>query len=134
MTGKKKLKQIGEIKGEIEVERINEIERTSESAQAKDKERLLVLRTEIDQIDQDLLLLIKERFERAIEIAVIKDNTGLDIYDPDREANILRALGNKLGENESLFEIISVFESILKLSKKAQGKHIQEMHKGGFKG
>ena len=96
---------------------------------ALSKDRLLILRTEIDQIDQALLELIKDRFERAIEIAVIKDDTGLDIYDPDREANILRALGNKLGENESLFEIISVFESILKLSKKAQNKHIQEMHK-----
>lgn len=93
------------------------------------KENLLRLRKEIDEIDRDLLELVIKRFETAIEIAKIKDLEGLPLYDPDREAAILRQLSVRLGENESIFEIVSVFESLLALSKKAQKKALETNHK-----
>ncbi len=90
-----------------------------------DNEELLKLRNEIDLIDRELLGLISKRFDCAIKIAKIKESEGLEIYDPNREAYILRRLSMQLGENESLFEIVSVFESILGLSKKAQKKALE---------
>ncbi len=89
------------------------------------KENLINLRKEIDEIDRDLLDLIVKRFECAIQIAIIKDSEGIALYDPDREAAILRQLSVRLGENESIFEIVSVFESLLALSKKAQKKVLE---------
>lgn len=89
------------------------------------KEHLLDLRKEIDEIDREILDLVIRRFETAIEIAKIKDLEGLPLYDPDREAAILRQLSVRLGENESIFEIVSVFESLLALSKKAQKKALE---------
>lgn len=91
--------------------------------------RLETLRGEIDQVDKALLALLVQRFDYAIEIADIKETEGLSIYDPDREAHILRQLSMQLGENESLIEIISVFEGMLKLSKKAQFKHLDALAK-----
>lgn len=89
------------------------------------KERLISLRKEIDEIDRSILDLVIRRFDTAIEIAKIKEGEGLPLYDPDREAAILRQLSGRLGENESIFEIVSVFESLLALSKKAQRKALE---------
>lgn len=93
------------------------------------KKNLDSLRKEIDDIDRELLELIVKRFECAVQIAKIKDAAGIALYDPDREATILRQLSVRLGENESIFEIVSVFESLLGLSKKAQKKALDASHK-----
>ena len=90
-----------------------------------ENEELLNLRKEIDTIDHELLELISKRFDCAIKIAKIKESEGIEIYDSNREAYILRRLSMEIGENESLFEIISVFESLLGLSKKAQKKALE---------
>ena len=91
-------------------------------------ENLLHMRKEIDEIDRSLLELITKRFEIAIKIAKIKASSDQPLYDPEREAAILRQLSGRLGENESIFEIISVFESLLALSKKAQKKALEAEH------
>jgi monofunctional chorismate mutase len=88
-----------------------------------------VLRKEIDKIDKQLMELLKERFSYATEIAEIKQAMGTELYDPDRESNILRQLSMKIGDHESLIEILSVFESLLQLSKKAQNKHLNALKK-----
>jgi chorismate mutase len=93
------------------------------------QERLSVLRAEIDGIDQQLMLLLVKRFASVIEIAEIKHTLGLEMYDPDRESIILKQIGTRLGENESLLEIISLFECLLNFSKKAQNKHLVGLEK-----
>ena len=85
------------------------------------------LRSKIDVIDQALLELLSERFEHAVKIAEIKSREGLMLYDPEREAQILKQLAVKLDDHESLMEIVSVFESMLMLSKKAQAKHLDKL-------
>lgn len=85
---------------------------------------LSLLRAEIDKIDKALLDLLSERFNYAARIAEIKSAEGLELYDPEREAQILEQLALKLEHHESLVEVVSVFEAMLQLSKKAQAKHL----------
>lgn len=92
------------------------------------KDNLMALRQEIDTIDKALIALLSERFEHAVKIAEIKQQQGTALYDPDREAQILRQLSASLGAHESLFEIVSVFEALLNLSKKAQAKHLDKLN------
>jgi chorismate mutase len=48
------------------------------------------LRTKIDELDLRLVELLNQRASCALEIGEIKRTLGLDIYQPDREAQVLR--------------------------------------------
>ena len=69
------------------------------------------LRTQIDQIDEKILDLIKKRFNLAIEIGKHKKENGLSIKDPDREKEIM---SNKTGIYKKIWELL------LKESKRLQ--------------
>ena len=47
------------------------------------------IRNAIDTIDAQLLKLFNERARCAIELGNIKEDAGLDIYDPERESQIV---------------------------------------------
>ncbi len=104
---------------EIKVETLETTEMVSELGH---------LRTEIDKIDKALLSLLSERFKHAVKIAEIKSKQGLELYDPEREAFILRQLALQLDDHESLTEVVSVFEAMLLFSKKAQAKHLEGLN------
>ena len=53
---------------------------------------LLAIRQRIDDIDQDLVALLAERFKLTHEIGLLKANRELDPLDPHREAQKLEAL------------------------------------------
>ncbi len=50
-------------------------------------------RKSIDKIDTQLVKLFNERARCAAEIGKIKAQNGLEIYNPDREKNILKHVG-----------------------------------------
>ncbi len=50
------------------------------------------LRKRLDRVNRDLLSLVQERGELVLEVAVLKDDLGIDSYDPRREAEMLREL------------------------------------------
>lgn len=54
-----------------------------------ENERLKNLRDEIDRIDREILKLLNDRAQIAIEIAKIKRAKGLSFYDPVREKDII---------------------------------------------
>jgi chorismate mutase/prephenate dehydratase len=47
-------------------------------------------RTQIDDIDRQLVKLMNERSQCAIEIARIKKQRNMGVVDPDRERNVFR--------------------------------------------
>ena len=59
------------------------------------KNKLDELRKEIDSIDSRLLKLFNERARHAIEIGVIKSNENQEIYDPEREIEIIKKFINR---------------------------------------
>lgn len=48
------------------------------------------LRRRIDRIDEQLVALFNDRARCAIEIGEIKQRLGLPVYQPEREAEVLR--------------------------------------------
>jgi chorismate mutase-like protein len=48
------------------------------------------LRRRIDQLDEQLVALLNERARCALEIGNVKHTLGVEVYQPDREAEVLR--------------------------------------------
>ena len=74
------------------------------------------LRRRIDQLDERLVELLNERAQCALEIGKIKKTLGLDVYQPEREAEVLRHVRSHGRDTESPLEgdaIVRVFERII---------------------
>ena len=74
------------------------------------------LRQRIDQLDEKLVELLTERANCALQIGKLKHDLGLEVYQPDREAEVLhnvqshgRHMGSPLGGDA----IVRVFERII---------------------
>ena len=53
------------------------------------------LRKQLDSIDDQIISLLNERAEVADSVRAIKQRDGLDVYDQDREEQILARVKNK---------------------------------------
>lgn len=51
-------------------------------------------RRKIDEIDRQLVALLNERMKCAIEIGKIKKELGIEIYSPEREAEVMMNVAN----------------------------------------
>jgi chorismate mutase-like protein len=74
------------------------------------------LRTRIDELDQRLVELLNERAACALRIGEIKQELGLEIYQPDREADVLnhvREHGAALGGPLAGEALTRLFERII---------------------
>jgi chorismate mutase-like protein len=84
------------------------------------KNRLLQLRNQIDMVDEEILLFLNRRAEFVTEVGQIKQKENISIFDPEREAELIKRL-NSLNkgplENEMLQEL---FQSIINTLKKLQ--------------
>ena len=79
------------------------------------------LRKEIDAIDTQLVNLFKERMEKAASVAEYKKNTGMKIYDPHRERDLLLRISELTGEeHESAARVW--FSLLMELSRSYQSK------------
>ncbi|PJG82710.1 bifunctional chorismate mutase/prephenate dehydrogenase [Caviibacterium pharyngocola] len=70
-------------------------------------EALKELRTEIDQLDRELLQLFAKRLELVRKVGEVKHRQGLPIYVPEREAEMLQARrceAEKMGVSADLIE------------------------------
>ena len=52
------------------------------------------LRRRIDQLDERLVELLNERASCALEIGRLKQTLGLEVYQPEREAEVLRLIAS----------------------------------------
>ncbi len=80
------------------------------------------IRKQIDFIDNEILRLIKKRFEYSETLAKVKFNEGLKIYDEVRERKILDKIKINSGEFEKY--VLPIFVEILTSSKLIQ----QDLH------
>ncbi len=76
------------------------------------------IRVQIDQIDEKIVPLLKERMNLSLEVAEQKRKEGLPIYHPERELAILDKVSNSGGEFGSY--ISAVYREIMGVSKEAQ--------------
>lgn len=74
------------------------------------------LRRRIDQLDEQLVELLNERAHCALEIGKLKKTLGLEVYQPDREAEVLHHVRSHGKQTSSPLEgdaIARVFERII---------------------
>lgn len=79
-------------------------------------------RNEIDEIDSQIVGLLKQRFDCCLEIAKYKKENSLPVLNIEREKEILEKVkkaGGKHGDS-----IAAVYEEIMRRSKKEQEKAI----------
>ena len=74
------------------------------------------LRQRIDRLDEKLVELLTERANCALQIGKLKHDLGLDVYQPDREAEVLHHVqshGRQMGSPLGGEAIVRVFERII---------------------
>ncbi len=74
------------------------------------------LRERIDQLDERLVELLNERAACALEVGKLKHALGIEVYQPDREAVVLRhirACGHRANGPFGPEAIVRVFERII---------------------
>ena len=84
------------------------------------KERLLQLRKNIDEVDEELLKVLNRRAELVIEVGQIKQKENIQVLDSDREAQLmarLSTLNDGPIEDEMLKDL---FQSIIDILKRLQ--------------
>jgi chorismate mutase len=79
------------------------------------------LRTDIQQINEEIIALIAERIQTAQQIGKIKDEQNKPIHQPDQERRVLEFCKQKAKqENISSKDIESVFSTIIAMSRRSQ--------------
>jgi chorismate mutase / prephenate dehydrogenase len=89
------------------------------------------IRDRIDGLDQEIIRLLKNRYENARLLGRIKQQRGLEYRDPEREKIILRKIereATSLGLDPNL--IRPIFEQIFALSLQAQRNYLEKPGKG----
>lgn len=84
-------------------------------------------RRQIDQVDNEILILLKRRFQLAKKIAVYKQSVDIEIYDPTREHEIMESLKIK-AQHMNLPEgfVRNLFQAIIEQSKVNQKDHMDK--------
>src|SRR2546423_9437108 len=77
-------------------------------------------RCRIDELDQQLVQLFNERAQCAIEIGHIKRRLGLDVYSPQREAQVIANVTSANGGPLDTEAIKRLFERVIDESRRIE--------------
>lgn len=83
------------------------------------------LRNEIDVLDRNIVELLNKRAVAAHEIGRLKRQTSLPIYEPRREATILRNVSEANTGPLSNADLQSIYESIIAVMRALQRSEIE---------
>ena len=82
--------------------------------------RILELRQQIDQLDEDIIQLLKKRMGISKEVGKLKEELDIPVEDKGREQEIIDRLTSQAGRNLSEEQLIRIFTSVFKSSKQVQ--------------
>lgn len=82
---------------------------------------LELMRKKIDEIDDKLLLLFKERLEVSKKIGLLKKKHNMKIFDPQREREIIDSCTQNVNEDEKIY-IEKFLRNLMDISKEVQNK------------
>ena len=81
---------------------------------------LSVTRKEIDEVDKQIVKLIEQRMDLALEVAKYKISTGKPIYDRKRELEKLEKLGSMASTEFNAKSVQELFLQIMSVSRRYQ--------------
>lgn len=84
------------------------------------------LRVEIDKVDKEILPLFLKRMELCGKVAEFKRKTGMEIFDPIRERQVLDNKMQLLDSPDMADEVYEFFNSMMCISRVRQGKFLRE--------
>ena len=82
--------------------------------------RILTLRKKIDDLDEEIIKLLKTRMEISKKVGLLKEKLHIPIEDKLRENEIIERLTSKAGKNLSEEQLIRIFTAVFKTSKQMQ--------------
>ena len=82
---------------------------------------LELMRKKIDEIDDKLLVLFKERLEVSKKIGLLKKKHNIKIFDPQREQEIIDSCTQNVNEDEKMY-IEKFLRNLMDISKEVQTK------------
>ena len=84
-------------------------------------DRILDLRKTIDELDQEIIRLLKERMHISKKVGALKEKLHIPIEDQNREKEIIERLTQQVGKNLTEEQLIRIFTAVFKSSKQVQG-------------
>ena len=82
---------------------------------------LELMRIKIDEIDDKLLALFKERLEVSKKIGLLKKKHNMKIFDPQREQEIIDSCTQNVSDDEKKY-IEKFLKNLMDISKEVQSK------------
>ncbi len=82
------------------------------------------LRENINEIDNKIIELWKERMELSLSVAEYKRENNLPVLDAQREKELLDRIKNMAGDELGDYSV-SLYETIMSLSRSYQRKHLE---------
>ena len=82
--------------------------------------RILELRQQIDDLDEEIIQLLKKRMEVSKEVGKLKAKLDIPVEDKNREDEIIDRLTKQAGRNLSEEKLIRIFTAVFKSSKQVQ--------------
>ena len=82
--------------------------------------RILTLRQKIDNLDEEIIKLLKLRMRISKEVGLLKEELHIPIEDLIREKEIIERLTQQAGRNLSEEQLIRIFTAVFKSSKLVQ--------------
>ena len=85
-------------------------------------ERILEIRTKIDQIDRDIIDLLITRQALSKEIGALKKELQIPVEDTSREQEIIDRLTHSAAGNLTEEQLIRIYKAVFTSSKQVQNK------------
>ena len=82
---------------------------------------LELMRKKIDEIDDKLLALFKERLEVSKKIGLLKKKYKMEIFDPKRDHEIIDGCTQNISEDEKVY-VEKFLRNLMDISKEVQSK------------
>ena len=82
---------------------------------------LELMRKKIDEIDDKLLALFKERLEVSKKIGLLKKKYKMEIFDPQRKQEIIDGCTQNISEDEKVY-VEKFLRNLMDISKEVQSK------------
>jgi len=81
-------------------------------------------RRRIDDLDRQLVSLINQRAQCAIEIGRLKRNVDMPVYEPDRERVIFENISRNNGGPLSNMQLRQIYERLVDVMRQIQGEEM----------